>query len=413
MPLPRIEKFRKMGLGLFLHWGLYSIEAEGEWSLEIHKKDPVAYRALANDFDAGSFDPRSIARLARESGFQYIVLTTRHHDGYSLYDTCGLSDFDAPHTAPGRDLVKEFVEACRMEGIVPFFYHTTLDWGWRDTSTEKLSDSDFAEYLEYLNQSVEILCRNYGEIGGFWFDGNWARPEADWGEERLYGIIRKYQPEAIIVNNTGLHARGEKGHAEIDCLTYEQGLPHALDQSGASKYLAGEMCQTFNQHWGYAQNDFSYISLKEIIENFSRCRMVGMNYLFNVGPLASGEIPALERELLIRFGQWFEQSGKYLCDAVPSTVGSKNEQVFLMERHEEVYGAVLGLGVKGDSAVTIDGKSANRIELQNLDRPVQAVEWVDNGESLDFELGPDGVCSIDLTLNRYGTNSVVRIFKIS
>src|SRR5690606_19349677 len=116
----------------------------------------------------------------RECGMRYITLTARHHDGYSLYNTRGLSRFDAPNTAPGRDLIADFVDGCRAEGITPFLYHTTLDWQW---DTQQCSEERFREYLDYLHSSVEVLCMHYGELGGLWFDGNWSRPDADWKED--------------------------------------------------------------------------------------------------------------------------------------------------------------------------------------------------------------------------------------
>ena len=141
---------------------------------------------------------------------RYICLATRHHEGFSLYDTQGLTDFDALHSPAKRDLVAEFVEGCRMYDIVPFFYHTTLDW------YQENFEKDFDVYLDYLNKSIEILCTHYGPIGGFWFDGNWSKLDADWKENRLYATIRKLQPEAIIVNSTGLFAQGALGNPEID-----------------------------------------------------------------------------------------------------------------------------------------------------------------------------------------------------
>ena len=148
---------------------------------------------------------------------KYITLTTRHHEGFSLYDTQGLSNYDAVHSPAGRDLVKEFVEGCRAEGIIPFFYHTTLDW------YQESFNKDFEAYLKYLRDSVRILCTNYGEIGGMWFDGNWSKPNEDWKLDKLYGMVRELQPEAMIIDNTGLRNRGEIGHPEIDCVTFEQG----------------------------------------------------------------------------------------------------------------------------------------------------------------------------------------------
>ena len=176
-PLPRIAAFEKMGFGMFLHWGLYSQLGAGEWVQNVRKIPWTEYRHLADTFTAEDFDPEAIAALAAEAGMRYITLTTRHHDGFSLYDTCGLNDFDAPHSAAKRDLVAEFVAACRKYDIVPFFYHTTLDWYWREPGAEntrnsyshytaEISREVFEEYLKYLRASVEILCRNYGKIGG-------------------------------------------------------------------------------------------------------------------------------------------------------------------------------------------------------------------------------------------------------
>jgi len=197
-PATRITNFEKLGYGMFVHWGLYSQLGQGEWIQNFRKPAKAEYAKLAKTFTAEDFDATEIVSIAQRAGMKYIVLTTRHHEGFSLYDTRGLSDFDAPHSAAKRDLVAEFADACRAGGIVPFFYHTTLDW-YQDSF-----ENSFDEYLDYLNKSVEILCRHYGKIGGLWFDGNWSKADADWKEDELYATIRKYQPEAIIINNTGL-----------------------------------------------------------------------------------------------------------------------------------------------------------------------------------------------------------------
>ena len=169
IPEARIERFEKMGLGLFVHWGLYSQLGMGEWTYHIHNRNMQEYKKLLNTFTAEKFDAETLVLTAKNTGCKYINLTTRHHDGFSLYDTCGLNDFDAPHSAAGRDLVKEFVDACRKYDIAPFFYHTTLDWYNSDYN------DNFDKYLDYLRKSIEILCTNYGKIGGLWFDGNWSK----------------------------------------------------------------------------------------------------------------------------------------------------------------------------------------------------------------------------------------------
>jgi alpha-L-fucosidase len=238
IPIPekRIAEFENFGFGMFIHYGLYSQLGRGEWVLYIEKIPVPEYEKLAETFTASKFDARKIVSMAKAAGAKYVTLTTRHHEGFSLYDTKGLNTYDAPHSPCGRDLIREFVDACHEFDVVPFFYHTTLDW------RDRLYKTDFKAYLQYLRDSVEVLCTQYGKIGGFWFDGNWAKPKGfDWEEDELYAVIRKHQPDAIIVNNTGTSSRGEAGHIELDSVTFEQGRPTPMDRDGMNKYYGEEM----------------------------------------------------------------------------------------------------------------------------------------------------------------------------
>ena len=175
-----MKDFEDLGFGMFVHWGLYSQLGVGEWTYLIHKRDMNAYKLLKDSFTAEDFCAEELVLTAKRAGCRYITLTTPHHEVFSLYDTCGLNDFDAPHSPAKRDLVREFVDACNKHGIVPIFYHTTLDWYNPDFN------NDFDAYLEYLRKRVELLCKNYGKIGGLWFDGNWSKRDADWKEDELY-----------------------------------------------------------------------------------------------------------------------------------------------------------------------------------------------------------------------------------
>ena len=233
---PAVLNFEKMGFGMFVHFGLYSVHGKGEWAKFCLKIDDKSYDAARKQFCPKADWAAELVRTAKDAGCRYITLTTRHHDGYSLYDTCGLNEYDTVHDC-GRDLVREFVDACRAGGIVPFFYHTLLDWH------EKTYQTDFLAYLRYLRSSVELLCRNYGEIGGFWFDGKWNKPDADWEEDALYGMIRRYQPDTILINNTGLEGRGQLGNIELDSVTFERGKPQPINLADSPKYIASEMCE--------------------------------------------------------------------------------------------------------------------------------------------------------------------------
>ena len=409
-PLPRIDRFEKLGYGLFIHWGLYSQLGQGEW-IQFQKKIAAKeYAKLCETFSASEFDAPAIARLAKESGMRYAVLTTRHHEGFSLYDTRGLSKFDAVHSPAKRDLVLEFTEACRAEGIIPFFYHTTLDWRW---DSARCSKQKFNEYLDYLHASVRILCRNYGAIGGLWFDGNWSRPEADWNEDRLYATIREYQPEAIIVNNTGLHAQGALGHPELDSTTFEQGLPTVPDRRGWPKYIAGEMCETMNSHWGIGNKDFNYKSPAEIIQHLCACRKVGANYLLNVGPTPAGAIPAYEAAVLRKVGAWTAQVGDAIYEGKPCAVRCQGRD-FVLRAGKKYYYFAHDLSRQGDANVVTGGGGNGPRSAVGLRSLVRAVRWLDNDAAGQFIQSPDqALLTLDCTGYDYGTDSVVRVAELT
>ena len=404
---PRIERFEGLAFGLFLHWGLYSQVGKGEWIMHLGPIDAAEYAELALTFTATDFDGRAIAKLAKRAGMGYITLTARHHDGFSLYDTRGLSDFDAPHSAAGRDLAADFVEGCRAEGILPFFYHTTLDWKWQ---SHTCSDRDFAAYLEYLHASVEVLCSDYGPLGGVWFDGDWSRPQADWQHDRLYGMVRRLQPEAMIINNTGLHARGQIGHPQIDSVTFEQGTPTVIDRRGQKKYVAGEMCQTLNGHWGIGARDFNYKSPGQIIEALCDCRRVRANYLLNAGPSAGGAIPPLETALLERVGQWVELHAEPIYRGQPLAVQCQGRD-FVLAVEDKCYYFAFDLGVAGHGAVSVGLSGAGPRALKGVTRRLGAARWLDSGEELRCTQDGD-LAVIDLTGFPYGTHLVVRVAEL-
>lgn len=403
IPVPKqyIRDFERLGFGLFVHWGLYSQLGQGEWTYKIHNRNMKEYQKLKDTFTAEDFDAEKLVLLAKNAGCKYITLTTRHHEGFSLYDTCGLSDFDAVHSPAGRDLVKEFTDACNKHGIVPFLYHTTLDWHNNDFN------DDFDKYLEYLRKSVEILCRNYGKIGGLWFDGNWSRPDADWKEDELYKTIRKYQPEAIIVNNTGLSNRGAAGNPEIDSVTFEQGTPEPMNREGMSKYIAAEMCQTINNHWGTADLDIDYKSPRELIENLCRCRKVGANYLLNIGPSAQGGISRYQECLMGTIGKWMKLYGEAIyCGRPYNAKGNKIN--FILKGDKELYLYFFDIGIKGDDNVVEIKNDDGALTFENVPDKVKSIEWLDNREQLEFI--QDGTkLSVNATKYPYGMSTCVRV----
>lgn len=399
-----IKEFEQMGLGMFVHFGLYSVLEKGEWAKAIHQISDEEYEQLAARFCPDPDWAKNLAKTAKNAGCRYITLTTRHHDGFSLYDTNGLNTYDSVHSC-GRDLVSEFTAACRAEGIMPFFYHTLLDW------REKSYKTDFKEYLKYLRASVELLCTNYGKIGGIWFDGMWDQPEADWEEDALYGMIRFHQPEAMIINNTGLLARGRLGHIELDSVTFERGKPQPINLEDSPKYVASEMCETLGDHWGYAREDLKFKSPALIIEETADCRRYGANMLLNVGPKGDGSLRAVDAATLEVLGTWMSLSGEAMRRPRPTDIViEKKPRDFVLRDGNCYYLFCYDLPMVSDNNVALETSGFYQDRFSFAPQ-AKRITWLDNGEAVEFEQ-EDEILTVHTVPFSYGRNLVVRIAKI-
>ncbi|GHV00702.1 hypothetical protein FACS1894211_08640 [Clostridia bacterium] len=414
----RVANFKKLGFGVFIHFGLFSILESGEWVKYAQGISDADYEPLKNRFEVKEDWAEKLVSEIEAAGARYAVLTTRHQDGFSLYDTKGLNDYDAPHSKCGRDLVREFTDACNRHGVVPIFFHTVFDW------REKTYETDFKAYLKYLRASIEVLCKNYGKVGGFWFDGMWDKPDADWEEAELYGIIRKYQPQAVIVNNTGLHRRGAVDNDWIDVATFERGRPDAPLGD-----MAGEMCETIGSHWARAARDVNFKSGRDLLTSYMACRRYGANFLFNVGPKADGGLCALDLGILQTIGAWNRIFAKALRDTAPSGVETGGGDFVLRGKDGRYYLFVGGLAmVVGDAnvvltdnqddaptagrdAVLSDGKTKKRIVLRGFAQTIKSARWIDSGEELAVKATPEGA-EIVCTAFRYGTDLVWRVAEL-
>ena len=403
-----IKDFENLGFGMFVHFGAYSVLGKGEWAMQRYAISPADYRQYVDAFCPEPDWAERLVDAAKAAGCKYITLTTRHHDGFSLYDTCGLNEYDTVHTC-GRDLVREFVSACNARGIIPFFYHTLLDW------YDPRYNVDFSAYLQFLRESVKLLCTNYGKIGGLWFDGKWNKPDADWEEDDLYGTIRQYQPDCLIINNTGLHHLGQAGHPELDGVTYERGMPTPRDQTGAPKYLAGEMCEVFGEHWGYAREDLNYRSPAYFIKELVNCRKVGANMLMNVGPMANGYLRPIDAAILEIMGQWVSYFDESIRRPRPCNVALKetgSDSNFLLQDGKNYYLFCFDIPIGGHTDVTLNlGKLRCHWARFDLKERIREAYWMDNREAVFFE--QNGVDTVIHTVPfEYGRNLVVRVAKI-
>lgn len=411
----RIKDFEKLGFGMFVHFGAYSVFGKGEWALSSLGIPADEYEAVARSFCPAADWAEKLVATAKNAGCKYITLTARHHDGFSLYDTCGLSDYDAPHSC-GRDLVREFVDACNAQGIIPFFYHTLIDWHeptcpYNGVNTALTRDGNWEAYMTYLQNSVELLCTNYGKIGGLWFDGMWAYWDNDWQEDKLYGMIRSHQPDAMLINNTGLSKLGELGHIELDSVTFERGKPQSLNMAGAPKYVASEMCEVFNSHWGYAADDLSYKSPAALIETIAACRRYGANMLMNVGPMHNGYIRPIDACCLDLMGQWIKFHDEAIRVPRPTDIcipGKPDD--FILRDGNTYYLFCHKLPMTADANVQL-GLSTDFDRSFKLDQKILSVNWLDNGEPVPFRQEGSEVC-VTMQPFFYGRHLVVRVAKI-
>ena len=331
----RTKWFMEARFGMFIHWGLYSIPAKGEWMMSEAEMSVSEYKQYFDLFDPVDYNPREWVRLAKEAGMQYAVLTAKHHDGFCLFDSA-LTEYKATNTKAGRDLVREFVDACREEGIRVGLYFSIIDWShpdfpkygdrqhpMRNNEAYKDEKIDFDRYLEYMHGQVKELVTNYGKIDILWFDFSYDDMCGEkWKATELIKMVRKYQPDVIIDNR--LEGSGED-HGSIataepliysgDFASPEQIIPPEGVRDEFGEMIPWELCATMNNHWGYCNFDHQYKSPEMLIRKLVECTSKGGNMILNVGPDAKGNIPEESVKILREIGQWMKknQESVYGC----------------------------------------------------------------------------------------------------
>lgn len=325
----RTRWFLRDRFGMFIHWGLYAIPARGEWLRNMEKMTVEAYQPYFDEFNPERYDPRQWAKTAKQAGMKYAVLTAKHHDGFCLFDS-KLTDFKATNTKAGRDLVREFLEAFRAEGIKVGLYYSLIDWyhpdypaygdkhhPMRDNPAYKRDPARFDNYLTYMHGQIRELLTDYGKLDIMWFDFSYDDMKGEkWRATELMEMIRSLQPQMIIDNR--LEASGEEGGSIYtsdpslysgDFASPEQIIPPSgvTDEQGIS--IPWEACITLNNNWGYAAADNAYKSATTVIRKLVECVSKNGNLLLNVGPDAKGEIPAPTLRILDEVGEWMRRNG--------------------------------------------------------------------------------------------------------
>lgn len=327
----RIDWFLHDRFGMFIHWGIYAIPARGEWVKSVECLSDAVYDQYFQEFNPRRYNPREWARVAKEAGQRYIVITTKHHDGFCLFDSA-LTTYTACHTKARRDLLREFVDACREEGLRIGFYYSLLDWHHphypidnfhplRNDPSQKAVPRDFSQYLAYLHGQVRELMTNYGKIDILWLDFSYGELTGEaWRAEELIRTVRSLQPDILINNRLGGDLRSAHPPEYAgDFLTPEQTIPQDIPRNELGQPIPWEACVTLNDHWGYCATDKNYKSPREVVHMLVECVSKNGNLLLNVGPNAFGEFPEEALAILKRVGQWMRKNGEsiYGCGAAP------------------------------------------------------------------------------------------------
>ena len=299
----RMRWWHEAKFGMFVHWGLYSLVGRHEWVME-NEAIPVAeYEKLAQRFNPKPHPARDWAKLAKRAGMRYMVMTTKHHEGFCLFDT-KYTDYCAPKVC-GRDLVAEFVEAARAEGLRVGFYYSLMDWHHPDGARCAEDEGARRRFVEYIQGQVRELMTNYGKVDIMWYDVRWPLSPEGWESARMNKMVRELQPDIIINDRSGLPE---------DFSTPEQ---HVTAEPGGR---AWEACMTMNESWGYHKADDAWKTPKQILRYLITCARDGGNYLLNIGPKPDGSVPEESVRILEEVGRWMEKYGHTIYGAEPCEV---------------------------------------------------------------------------------------------
>jgi alpha-L-fucosidase len=325
----RMQWWRQARFGMFIHWGVYSIPAGtykgkqipgiGEWIME-HGDIPVAdYEKFAKQFNPVNFNADQWVQIAKNAGMKYIVITSKHHDGFCLWDS-KVSDYDIMDTAPfKRDILKELSVACKKHGIRLCFYHSIMDWHHPDAqepfypsyNDDSRTNPDFSRYVKtYLKPQLRELITNYGPLGVMWFDGEWIK---DWTEQQgidLYNYVRSLQPDIIINNRVGKGRKSMQGMTKEGYFAGDFGTPEQEIPPTGLPGVDWETCMTMNDTWGFKSYDHNWKSVQDLIRKLADIASKGGNFLLNVGPTAEGLIPEASVERLAAIGEWMAKNSE-------------------------------------------------------------------------------------------------------
>jgi alpha-L-fucosidase len=384
------QEFQDAKFGVFIHWGVYSVLGDGEWIFHNRKMTVHEYERLPKFFNPQKFDAAAWVALAKAGGMKYITITSRHHDGFAMFDS-KVSDWNIVERTPyGKDPLKMLADECHRQGLKLFFYYSQLDWHNPDYYPRGKTASDrgpwdngrpdrgnWNAYLDdYMDGQLRELLTNYGPVGGIWFDGMWDKPDADWHLEKTYALIHQLQPAALIIPN---HHQTPKPLEDVQ--TFEKDLPGQNTASFNTTYVSDrlplESSNTLNDTWGFNITDRKYKTPEQVEEMLVRSVGNNSNLLLNIGPQPNGEIQEEFVTRLRAVGEWLSRYG----DAIYSTRGGPLPPAdwgVTTQKANKVYVHILNW-------------NAPLLALPPIQRTVKTAQLLLTGSPVQFTQSSDGL----------------------
>ena len=324
------EWFQDAKFGLFVHWGVYCLLSDGEWVMNQKKIDKKSYEKLPAFFNPTEYNPKEWVAMAKAAGMKYITITSKHHDGFAMFDS-KQTDWDIVDRTPyKKDVLKMLAEECQKQDIKLFFYHSNLDWyqdnyfprGSTGQTSGRPNSGEWNKYLDFMDAQLTELLTNYGPVAGIWFDGWWDKKDADWRLQKTYNLIHKLQPQCLVGSNH--HQVPKEGE---DFQMFEKDLPGkntaGFNDGGIGK-LPLETCETMNGSWGFNLQDNNYKSPKALIQYLVTAAGNNANFLLNVGPMPNGKIQPEFVENLNKVGKWVEKNGETIYNTRNGIISQKS-----------------------------------------------------------------------------------------
>ncbi len=389
------QNFQDMKFGMFIHWGASSVLGAGEWIMNQRNIRVDEYTNLVRVFNPIDFDAKKWVGIAKAAGMQYITFITRHHDGFSNFDT-KQSDWKITNTPYGKDALKQLADECHKQGIKLFCYYSLLDWyrsdyqyetGKTGKGTGRTQKSNWASYINFMKAQLTELLTNYGEISGIWFDGHWdqldndhdksLQSKVDWRYNEIYPLIHKLQPQCLISNNH--HLAPIPGE---DFQAFEKDLPgnNTTGFGGASvSQLPLETCETMNDAWGYNMTDRKFKSFPTLIKYIVNAAGRNANFLLNVGPQPNGLIQREFVDTLGKIGAWMQQYGA-------SVYGTRGNLV-----PEQDWGVVTGKAKNLFVHILHKNKVGGYVFVPGVKDKIVSASLMKDKANLNFKQQPEGV----------------------